>query len=267
MATDKISADDRLLRRRQAARVRQQRCRARKRQASVEAPEAEKQIAPLKHPFAVPSSERQFSRHPLHLRSDRSPRSVYTREVWAPRAEYSKRPHPPFDRRPCVPFSFEPKLQPRHNSEIKSHLVPVYAHYQPSRRPVQPQFLSFQHRRPCYHYGEYVATERDMEYYPHTVPEQEYRQPTQTWVHPVSPQSTAPYAMEEAVAPMMSKEEAAIDAILSLKSGKLSNVSASPSPVKRTFSREQGETSAFRRISQSSHPPLRPAVYMTVRIA
>jgi hypothetical protein len=271
MATDKISAEDRLIRRRQAARVRQQRCRARKRQALVEGPEPEKQGAPLKHPVAVPSCERQFSRNQLHPRSDRSPRSVYAREVWPPRAEFNQRPPPPFEMHRTVPFSYDPmvqKLHTRYDSEINAHPVPVYSHYQPSRRPALPQFLSLQHRPPCYRYGEYFVTERDMNGYPHKVPEKEYRQAPQTWIHPVTPQSASSYCSEADEDPVMSKEEAAIDAILSLKSGQVQQTATPPcSTVKQVFSKEQGETSAFRRLPQTSHHSLRQAVYMTVRIA
>ncbi|KAI2493709.1 hypothetical protein MHU86_20813 [Fragilaria crotonensis] len=271
MATDKVSAEDRLLRRRQAARVRQQRCRARKRQALVEGPEMEKQGAPLKHPVAVPSCERQFSCHQFHPRSDRSPRSVYTREVWAPRAELNQRPQPPFKRHSTVPFSYDPmaqNLQTRYDSEINARPVPVYSHYQPSRRPALRQFVSLQHRPPCYRYGEYLTSERDVNGYPYNVPEKDYRQAPQSWVHPMTSQSVSSYRSEEHDDPMMSKEEAAIDAILSLKSGQVPQAITPPrSPVKRVSSKEQGETSAFRRLPPPSRHPLRQAIYMTVRIA
>ncbi len=225
----------------------------------------------MKHPVAVPSRERQFLSHQFHPRFDRSPRSVYSREVWAPRAEFNQRPQPPFERRRTVPFSYDPmvqKLHTRYDSEINAHPVPVYSHYQPSRRPALPQFISLEHRPPCYRYGEYVAPERDINGHSHKVPEQEYRQTTQTLVHPVTPQSASPYRSEEDDDPMMTKEEAAADAILSLKSGLVPQATTPPrSPVKRVFSNEQGETSAFRRLPQPSHHQSRPAVYMTVRIA
>ena len=65
---------------------------------------------------------------------------------------------------------------------------------------------------------------------------------------------------------MMSEEEAAIDAILSLKSGKNEPAVVSPAVVGRNYSQEQDESSAFRRYAQEK-PIARPAVYMTVRIA
>ncbi len=65
---------------------------------------------------------------------------------------------------------------------------------------------------------------------------------------------------------MMSEEEAAIDAILSLKSGKNEQAVVSAPVVKRVYSKEQDENSAFRRFAQEK-PIARPAVYMTVRIA
>jgi len=65
---------------------------------------------------------------------------------------------------------------------------------------------------------------------------------------------------------MKSKEEAAIDAILSLKTGKKTCEIVTPPQIKHVFSRDQNDSSAFRRLSQQQGG-LRPGFYMTVRIA
>jgi hypothetical protein len=262
MATTKLSAEDRLIRRRQAARMRQQRCRARKRQALTDGQEREKPTAIVKHPFVVTSNDRSFPGIHTTLRHDQSPRSVYMREVWGPHAEFNQRFPPPIDRRRS--YSYECQQQPqetRHDPVVKTHPPPpVYSHYQLPRRTFPPQFAPIQHQPHFYRYDE-----SGQDYYPpHQA--QESRQPPQTWNSPSVPQVVPPRLIEEAVGPMMSEEEAAIDAILSLKSGKNEPAVVSPAVVKRNYSQEQDESSAFRRYAQEK-PIARPAVYMTVRIA
>ena len=262
MATTKLSAEDRLIRRRQAARMRQQRCRARKRQVLTDGQEREKPVTPSKHPFVVTSNDRSFPGIHVPLRHDQSPRSVYMREVWGPQTEFSQRFPPPIDRLRSYSYeSQQQQLETRHDSVTKNHPPsPAYSHYQLPRRTFPPQFAPIQHHPHFFRYDEsgqdYYSVHQGLE----------SRQPAQTWSNTSVPQGVPPRLSRETVGPMMSEEEAAIDAILSLKSGKNEQAVVSAPVVKRVYSKEQDENSAFRRFAQEK-PIARPAVYMTVRIA
>lgn len=266
MATSKVSAEERLLRKRQAARIRQQRCRARKRQAMLERHGKEKseQVTQSGH-VTVTASENQHPNHssrrtpPAQYVRAQSPRSVYWKEAtaWA-HAEANQRL---VERRMAErqqPWS-SPHMETRYDvSTVDYH--PVYSRRYQASPPLPPprtvpRLIPAIRHPPARFYverGPRFAVQRKLpEYYRR--PEAEYRQAPKAWMTKLQAPPQKPVVVQKTVVPpkpvpskpadpIKSKEEAAIDAILSLKSEVVS-----PPSIKRVVPEDK---SAFQRLNQ-----------------
>lgn len=272
MATSKVSAEERMLRKRHAARLRQQRCRARKRQALIERQVVEKVHRPSLMNMNVAPSE---NRHPNHRVPPRfvrppSPRSVYYKESqhWPTRypSMNSERPRS---------WSYDSPHMDRYDA---GPVKPGYSRYSPPLPPrvLMPQFSAIQQPQPRYFSQQQLAAEREKEYFLRRIEqENEYRQQQQQqqqasqrapWsVKAAAPRRPVPQPrLVSKQDPIKTKEEAAVDAILSLKGGEI----VAPPKIKR-FAAGQDDGSAFKSLQQQEqrmHREARPGFYLTMRV-
>lgn len=151
---------------------------------------------------------------------------------------------------------------------------PGYSRYSPPLPPrvLMPEFSAMQQPQPRYFSQHQLAVEREKEYFMRRIEqENEYRQQQQqaaqraSWpVKAAAPRRPVPQPrLVPKQDPIKSKEEAAIDAILSLKGGEI----VAPPKIKR-FAVGQDDGSAFESLQQQQqlmHREVRPGFYLSIR--
>jgi hypothetical protein len=204
MVHGKLNHEDRLLRRRQAARVRQQRCRARKREALLEIKKIkEKQSNRSNQSLSMSPSQQNTCIPPPneHTRS-----KGYMVEMWPSHIEKTR--HQMFRLERHHPYSNEYLHTPRYDSPIRNRGPNFYSHNHLAECSQSSRFVSIEHHHHHYYSGKRAIFEfdRDQDFYSN-----------QTWPTQHSSYTVLPSLVDENFK-TMSPEEAAIDAILSLKS-------------------------------------------------
>jgi hypothetical protein len=138
-----------------------------------------------------------------------------------------------------------------------------------------PQFSTIQQPQPRYFSQQQLAVEREKEYIMRRIEqENEYcqQQQQQQQVQQRAPWQVKATTLSRPVPqprlvlkqdPIKSKEEAAVDAILSLKGGEI----VAPPKIKR-FAVGQDDGSAFKALQQQQrmHREVRPGFYLTMRV-
>mmetsp|Transcript_16935 Transcript_16935/g.25727 ORF Transcript_16935/g.25727 Transcript_16935/m.25727 type:complete len:275 (-) Transcript_16935:12-836(-) len=272
MTSSKLTAEERLLRKRQAARIRQQRCRARKRQALLEKQrkviENAKGDSGNEKDSTFTAKQNAMQRAPPPYPIEQSPRSVFWNDAprgsWAiPSAspEYIRR-YPSFEqkRRMYGPDAEHRPMYYRHPTTFPWLRPRVEQHAKPATK----QF--FQRKHPASRFYVYQEQEsREPEYYRSPIESDCNRQ---GWVPPKIPMLRKSEMIlkgekevrEEVV--IESKEEAAVDAILSLKSVKSESAIVPPPKIQRVSAEP---TSAFQKYRGPG--PTRPSFYLPMRVA
>mmetsp|Transcript_20145 Transcript_20145/g.30289 ORF Transcript_20145/g.30289 Transcript_20145/m.30289 type:complete len:276 (-) Transcript_20145:175-1002(-) len=273
MASSKLTAEERLIRKRQAARIRQQRCRARKRQALLErqkkAREAELATANVtgSEKVIARNSESNLVQIGSNYQVEHSPRSVFWNDI--PRGNWVIPP-----RSPDFPHRYPSFEHKRRMYGPAAEHRSMYYRYPPSPPLLRPQvkhctthisnqFIST--KLPTsrfYVYPDHESHTHEKEY-GRLNGESESRR--RGWVPPKLPMLQKSYVANKTKKEAIeSKEEAAVDAILSLKSVKSEKTSTIvPPPKIQRLSTEP--TSAFNEYHDPRPGPLRPGLYLTMR--
>jgi len=271
--SSKLSTEERLLRKRQAARIRQQRCRARKRQSLLERQKKGKETE--RATVSVGGSETGITRSTENMAckvsprypAEHSPRSVFWNDVphspWVmppPGAIDFPHRHPVFDskRRRCWPYEHGHMVGSHYDAPTKDH-GSMYCRYQQSPPLSHPQVRPYPRslpqkfvpiNAPVSRYYAYPDRELELNRPP---AESEISRPS--WVPP-----KLPLLKKTDAEPIESKEEAAIDAILALKAGEV----IVPPPKIQRVSAEPN--SAFQEYRHGLIPrPTLPGFYLTMR--
>lgn len=273
MATSKLTPEERLIRKRQAARIRQQRCRARKRQALLEsqkkAREAELTTANVtgsEKGIARTSQSNLIQRGP-NYQLEHSPRSVFwndrPRDNWVipprspdfphrnPSFEHKRRMYGPAAEHRSMYYRYPPS-PPLLRPQVKHRTTHVLNQFI-STKPPTSRFYVYPDHEPCTREKEYGRLNGESGSH------------RRGWVTPKLPMlqksDVANKTKKEAIE---SKEEAAVDAILSLKSLKSEKASTIvPPPKLQRVSTKP--TSAFNEYHDPRPGPLLPGLYLTMR--
>jgi len=276
--TSKLSTEERLLRKRQAARIRQQRCRARKRKALLDEQTKEEEERSVESSSAgsetgtARSTERSTSKvSPPRYSSEHSPRSVAWSEI--PHSSWIMPPppgaidfphgHPAFDYKPRRRWPYKPAhmVANHFDAQTKDHMYSRYHQRMPLSRP---QVRPYARTVPQTFIPINLPVPR---YYAYPNREPELKRTHEEFAKLIKETSRSklvtpklPELKKTEAEPMESKEEAAIDAILALKAGE---IIVPPPKIQRVSSEPKSAFQNYRHVPRPR--PTRPGFYLTMR--
>jgi len=269
-----FSAEERrLFRKRQAARIRQQRCRARKRQALLEQQENDKELVERaivsgggSENGMIRSTENSKCKVSSIHQAEHSPRSVFCNYV--PHNTHVMQPPDAID----FPHSYPVFNDKRQRCWSYEHRHVVGSHYDESTNNHSAMYCRYHHNSPLLDAQPHPPYPRSLpqkfipikapvsRYYVYPDLEPELNRSTiesesscPSWVPP-----TLPLLKKTVAEPMQSKEEAAVDAILALNAGE---VIVPPPKIQRVSAELNSTFQKYRHGPRPKHP----GFYLTIR--